>query len=469
MFEDFAVFVFIIEYLLRLWIHDSPRKIIIEHYERASFLDIPFRLSPAFAEVLRSKWRYLSSPMAIIDLLAILPSYRPMRLLRLFLLFRLFKLFRYARSAGSMANMLTEKRFEFYTLLIFMGFVLLTSSTAIYLFEANVPDTRFKDYFDAIYWSMITLSTVGYGDITPLTAEGRVVAMALIFSGLGVMAFTTSIVVSAFQDKLPDMRERRVLSELDRMRDYTVICGYGRVGQVVVDKLIRERERFVIIERDADKTHAALSKGYLAIQGDAAEDELLRHVGVADRVSTVLCITSDDVTNILVTISARQMNDKLTIISRANRKAVVQKLKLAGADHVVAPFEIVGLMGSEFVGKPVASEALYGLLSGEQDVILDTVLVPPDSQICGQTLAEINLSGSRLLLFGIIMSRHEQALPGSELYPMDDRHFYFNPPRSFRVEAHDMLVLVGHQFSLQHFRRTLETRRHLMGRKNRHA
>jgi hypothetical protein len=101
-------------------------------------------------------------------------------LLRIFLLFRLFKLFRYTRSAGSMASILAEKRFEFYTLALFMSFVLLASSSAIYLFEGDLPGGKFDSFFDAVYWSMITLSTVVYGDITLQTSEGRVIAMALI-------------------------------------------------------------------------------------------------------------------------------------------------------------------------------------------------------------------------------------------------------------------------------------------------
>jgi len=456
LFEDFAVSIFIIEYLLRFWVYNNIHEIIITEYERAEFLGTRFRPAHALLEILRRKWDFVSSPVAIIDLLAILPSYRPVRLLRIFLLFRLFKLFRYTRSAGSMASILAEKRLEFYTLALFMIFVLLASSTAIYLFEGDRAGSKFGSFFDAIYWSMITLSTVGYGDITPQTTEGRVIALALIVSGIGVVAFSTSIVVSAFQDRIGDLRERRVLGDLDRMRDYTVICGYGRVGQVVVERLVKSREPFVIIDRDSQRIREATIKGYPAIQGDAASDEMLRKAGVAERAARVLCIAGDDVTNVFVTISARQMNSRLQIISRANRKEVIDKLRLAGADHVVAPFKIVGLMASEYVGKPVAFEAINSILSGKDDVIPDTLMVPEGSFICGRPLSEIDFARHKLLLFGVITSHGSNQDEIRGLFPLEDRHFYFNPPPDTRVHGHDILVLLGHRVSVNHFRRSLE-------------
>ncbi len=130
-FEIFIVTVFITEYLLRAWVYNNSRAIIIEHFERAEFMHTNFRIAPALREVINQKWRYASSPLAIIDLLAILPSFRGVRVLRIFLLFRLFKLFRYASSVNEFAKVLAEKRFELATLGLFAGFIVITSSTAI--------------------------------------------------------------------------------------------------------------------------------------------------------------------------------------------------------------------------------------------------------------------------------------------------------------------------------------------------
>ncbi len=455
-FEYFAVSVFIIEYLARFWVSSDIHRVVLEEYERSRLLEVPMRNGVVIRRLLRDKWSYVRSPAAIIDLLAILPSYRSIRLLRIFLLFRLFKIFRYSRSASAMAQMLAEKRFEFYTLAIFMSFVLLGASSAVYVFEADTEDTAFHSFFDAIYWSFVTLSTVGYGDITPHTPEGRIVTMVLILSGIGVLSFATSIVVSAFQERLPELRQRRVLSELDRLHQYTVVCGYGRVGEVVADQLARSGTPLVIIEKDPERVQDAARRGHLAILGNAESDELLRDVGLEGPVRNVLCVMGDDVANVFVTISARQMNRRLRIIARANGKQAVDKLKLAGADYVVAPFEIVGLVASEYVGKPVAFDAIHGILSGGNDVQLETIPLPAGSPLFGEPIGRLALRQRKLLLFGIITGLQAELSPETGYFALADRHFYFNPPSFFTLREKDILVVVGHRDDLRDFQRTIK-------------
>ncbi|MCB1761706.1 MAG: potassium channel family protein [Gammaproteobacteria bacterium] len=171
--EDFAVTVFVVEYLARLWIVGDMHHTILEHMRQTEFLHLPFRLRTALLDVVRIKWNYVISPLAIIDLLAILPSYRPIRILRVFLLFRLFKLFRYSRSVHGMTGVLSEHRFEFYTLAFFMIFVITAAASSIYVFEGALPGSTVNTFFDALYWAMVTLSTVGYGDTTYFGRQGR--------------------------------------------------------------------------------------------------------------------------------------------------------------------------------------------------------------------------------------------------------------------------------------------------------
>lgn len=452
-FDNLVVAVFVVEYLLRMWVHSDSHSIVIEHHERAEFLNTRFRLLPALRAVLRSKWEYMSRPMAVIDLLAILPSYRSLRVLRIFLLFRLFKLFRYARSVNEFTKVLSEKRFEIYTLGGFMGFVIFATSTAIYLFESDLPGTQVQTYFDAVYWSLVTLSTVGYGDITPHSTEGRFVALVLIISGIAVISFSTSIIVSAFTEKLREMQEHRVFAEIEKIRQFTIVCGYGRVGEVVVEKLAEERERFIIIEKDAASVARAKKRGYLAIEGNAERSELLANVGIRDRAQTILCITGDDVTNVFITLTARELNPDIRIISRCNsRRSTAAKLRLAGANHVVAPFEVVGLMAAEYIGKPVAFEAVYGLLSGRNNVSIDTIVVPKGTFIDGKQIGEVSFADYRLILFGIIPGATEVVCTAYACFPLAVQSFVFNPPRDYVVAANDLLVVFGHNLSIVHFR-----------------
>ncbi|MCP3867211.1 MAG: potassium channel protein [Gammaproteobacteria bacterium] len=319
-FELFAVSVFILEYLGWVWVYSDIHRVVIDHVTQAKFLCPPFRLGPALSDALRKKWEYVSTPLAIIDLLAILPSYRPIRLLRIFLLFRLFKLFRYSRSVQGMSGILAEKRFEFYTLALFITFVVLAASSAVYVFEGGHPGGSIDTFFDAAYWAMVTLSTVGYGDITTVTTEGRVVAMALIVSGIGVLAFSTSIVVSAFQQRLGDLREHRVLGELERVHGYSLICGFGEVGQVVAERLDRTHNRFAVIDQDEEREQLATGLGYLAVCGDVTDNALLERIGVADRVHTLICITGDDVKNVFLTLRIDSGQASVSVACRRSRR-----------------------------------------------------------------------------------------------------------------------------------------------------
>jgi voltage-gated potassium channel len=451
-FEIFIVTVFITEYLLRAWVYNDSRSIIIERFERAEFMHTSFRVTPALGEVIRQKWLYVSSPLAIIDLLAILPSFRGVRVLRIFLLFRLFKLFRYASSVSEFTKVLAEKRFELATLGLFAGFIVIASSTAIYVLEAGLPESSIDTFFDAVYWSLVTVSTVGYGDIIPETAEGRFVAMALIVSGIGVMAFFTSIIVSSFTEKLRTLREHRVFADLRHSRDFTVVCGYGRVGEVVVEKLVAENARFLILEKDPNKIERARAAGYLALQGDATSNELLERLHIEQAVRAVICTTGDDVVNVFITLTTRYLSKDVVIIARANKRESAEKLRLAGANHVVASFESVGRVVNAYIDQPVAFAALYGILSGNKGVGTDTVVVVPGSLADGKSIDAIDFPHYRLVLFGIVVSRDRIIDEHTSVFEFDEQSFHFHPPGDFVVRSNDILVLFGDDFSLNHFK-----------------
>ncbi len=459
-FEMIAVSIFLVEYLLRFWLYNDAHRIFIDHYERAQFIDQPFRLGPPLREVLSSKWEYMSSPLAIIDLLAIVPSYRPLRILRIFLLFRLFKLFRYARSVNEFVKVLSEKRFELFTIIIFLTFIVFTAASAIFFFEAKGEGGEIEDFFDGIYWALVTISTVGYGDITPQTTEGRVITLVLIVTGIGVISFTTSVVVAAFNEKMGEMRESRVISELEKKGKHTILCGFGRMGRVVAERLAEDRKRFVVIDPDSENVAEARKAGYLVIQGNAEKGELLESLGVKDRAEMILCLTGSDVANVYITLTARYLNPGIKIISRANREEAVRKLRQVGADHTVAPFKVVGLIAVEFIGKPVAFEAIHGILSGKDRVGLETVTVRAGSTLDGLTVGEVDFWANKLLLFGVITHHRPEGrdMAGCRVpYDMKTHSLYFNPKPGFRLHVNDTLLVFGHEYSVVHFKDELES------------
>lgn len=452
LFERFVMLALIGEYLTRMWLHGAACKILIERYERAELIGMRFRLLPALWAVAKSKLAYMATPMAIIDLLAILPSYRPLGFLRMFLLFRLLKLFRYTRSLSAFGKVVVEKRFELLTLSVFVGAVVLISSIAVFLFETGVPGTSVRTLMDAVYWAVITVTTVGYGDITPVTTEGRVVAMVLVFSGIGVISFATSIVVMAFHEKMRELHDNRVFSEVERLADVTIVCGYGRIGQVVAQRLADAREAFVVIDVDEAAIARARAQGYLALAGDAADGTILQALRLGQQANRILCLTHDDVTNVYITLTARQLSADISIISRANKQETVPKLRHAGADHVVRPYEVVARMAAEFIGQPVAFDALHDVVTGSKGIHLEPLPVPEGSRLDGTQVGEIDFAAGNLLLFGVIRGPATVLPDGHPHYEVGDKRFVFNPPPGFRLQAHDILVLIGYDVSLSHFR-----------------
>ena len=458
LFEHILITLFIIEYLLRAWLYNDVHKIILEYYEKAEYLNSPFQFSKVAKLILAKKIEYFLTPLAVIDLLAILPSYRPLSILRVLLIFRLLKLFRYFKSLKLFVEVLDSKRFELYTLAIFLGFLVFIGSTGIYLFEHPTNGEQVGNLFDAIYWSIVTVSSVGYGDIAPQTTGGRLVAMALILTGLGVLSFFISIIVAAFSDKMHDLRENRTYAELKHYESFIIICGFGRVGRHIAIQLEKHRQHFVVIDNKEVNALKARRLGYLVIHADASKNEVLINAGIKNRATAVLCTTGDDVVNVYITLTSRHLNPAIRIISRANNQDNVKKLYQAGADNVIQPFEIAAMVVAEYIGQPVAFEAILGIIREEKEFILETLCVHSGSVVDGAKIADIGFEKRKLMLVGVI-SANPVHRKHKNSYKLKNQHFYFNPEQYFVLQAGDLLVVLGREVGIDYFRDQIEQSR----------
>ena len=456
--EYVVVIIFVAEYMLRGWLYSDTHLIILKQYEKAKYLNVRFHLRRALREAIVKKFEYAVSPLALIDLLAILPSYRPLRILRFFFLFRLFKLFRYSNSIKLFADVLASKRFELYTLIIFMAFLLFIATTAIYLFENPQHGGQIGQLFDAFYWSVVTLATVGYGDITPKTVGGKFVTIALIMSGIWVLSFFTSIIVAALQDKLHTMRENRIIAELNRFENFIIICGFGRVGQEIARQLLKDRQKFIIIDNNEKNVLIAKQRGFLAIHDDASKNEVLENAGIHSGAIAVLCTTGDDVINVYIALSCRALNPNIQIISRANSKNNINKLYQAGANSVVQPYEIAGMLTAEYVGQPVAFEAIMGILSEEKQILMDTLIVYPGSLLDKRKVEELDFKKRNLMLLGVISNNPVHQKRRSR-YRVRNQHFYFNPESDFELQVGDIVVVFGREYTIEFYKDQIEKNR----------
>jgi voltage-gated potassium channel len=451
-FEICIVTVFILEYLLRGWIYNDSHKLIIDYHQKSEYLNTPFKVSEVLKIVLAKKLAYIFSPIAVIDLLAIFPSFRPFWFLRVFLIFRIFKLFRYYRNIHLFSAVLNSRRFELITLIIFMGFLVFVASIAMYLFEYKAPSSQIETLYDSVYWAIVTISTVGYGDISPHTVGGRLVAMVLILSGLGVLSFFVSIIVNAFSEQMHILHENKTYSELERYKDFVIICGFGRVGQEIAWQLKKDRQHFIVIDKELDRIELAKQHDFLTIHDDAGKNKVLLNAGINRGATTVVCTTGDDVDNVYITLSSRYLNPNIRIISRVNEHKNVKKMEQAGADHIIQPFQIAGLLAAEYVGQPVAVEAILGILQECKHVVMDTIVVYEGSFLEGKKIMDVKIEQYKLTLVGII-SRNELHHQHRNRYQVKQQHFYFNPEPHFECQNGDIWVVLGRKVSIEHFRK----------------
>jgi len=434
--------IFTMEYLARVWVHNSWSKEIVKEHGEAKFLDKEFLLWSPTKKILREKLTYLLTPSAIIDLLAILPAYRPLRVLRIFVLFRVFKLLRYTKSIHQFVEVLATKKFELFTLLFLLLFIVATAGIAIYVFEEKANE-HINSLFDALYWALITISTVGYGDISPVTTEGRVVSMLVIISGIAMISFVTSVIVSSFSEKLDELKENRLVEEINKNEDFIIICGYGQMARMFLKSYAHEYgNRYIIIEADKNKMEEATKEGYRAIHEDASRYDVISKFNIEYANITLLALTGSDISNIYIILNAKTLSRNIKIITRATDEGIAKKCILAGADHVVRPNVVANKILLTAITQPVMYHAIYAILTGQHLAQLDEVMVMKHQKLNGCKIEDIDFKRYKLLFIGV-----QRGVDGE---------FIFNPPKQRVLEEKDILLLMGRRVSISHFKESFE-------------
>jgi len=430
--------IFFIEYMLRLWISSSVTKIIINQNEHDVMLGDKFRLSKALKDVLTIKFKYIISIKAMIDLLAIIPFFHQLRLLRIFILFRVFKLFRYAKSIQTFTSVIAAKKFEFLTLFIFASIIIFVSSVLIYVMEANNPNSPIDTLFEAVYWSIVTISTVGFGDITPVTQEGRVVAMFVIVAGIGVFSFTTSLIVTSFTEKLDEIKDLKVIDDIAKIKEFYLICGYENVAKEVAKKLSHSN-KVIILEEDPLKAEQAKKDGFVALNYDPGSTESYKklRINIETQVKAILCLSHSDVENVYTALTVRSFNKDVFILSILINKMNRSKLNFAGVNELFYEKELVGIIAKEFVGQPVAFEAIHALRTNYNGIDVHEILVNERVLSSFVTVGQLENKKYRIVLLGI--------------YKRNKKRFFFNPIDSTVLEVGDYLLVIGNIQFLKEF------------------
>lgn len=197
-------------------------------------------------------------------------------------------------------------------------------------------------WIEALYMTIITVSTVGFKEVRPLNTAEQIFTIFLIMASIFIFAFAISVVTEYItsRNSLQTLKKKKVKQQIDRLQNHVIVCGFGRNGSQAAQRLKAYNRPFVIIEKNRE-TIEKFESEYLFVEGDSNEDEILEEAGVA-RASYLIVTLPDDAANLFVVLTARQLNRKLFIISRASQITSVKKLQLAGADKVIMPDKIGG-------------------------------------------------------------------------------------------------------------------------------
>ena len=242
---------------------------------------------------------------------------------------------------------------------------------------------------ESLYMAVITVSTVGYGEVRPLTANGRALAVAVIVLAVAALGYSaTSIGAYLAEGHLvQDFRRRRMERAIRRLRDHYIICGGGRFGREVAEEFRRSHAPYVVVEPEPEECEIAQIRDALFVRGEAGNDEALQAAGV-DRAAGLVSALPEDDANLFVVLSARQLNPKLTIITQATEQRSVDKLRLAGADRVVSPYRIAGHGMASALLRPTVVTFLDAAHLERTGLRLEEVLVPEHSPLIGKSIRE---------------------------------------------------------------------------------
>ncbi len=294
--------------------------------------------------------------------------------------------------------------------------------------------------FDAFYMALITITTVGYAEIHPLSRAGRIFNSWLLLFGVGVMFYS----VGAMTQTIIELQlseffgKRRIRRMIDKLKDHYIVCGFGRVGRSAADELHRSGKPFVVVDADAARVERAVKRGMLAVVADCKSDETLREVGV-ERARGLIAALATDADNLFLVLSAKALNPALKISSRVNEEESESKLRMAGADAVFRPYNITGYRLAQAILRPYVFEFLDITTSTVDlglNIGLEQVHVVPGSELSAKSLREMQLRRD----LGVIVLAIRKA----------DGRMQFNPTADAVVEGGDHLIVMG---DIEHLRK----------------
>ena len=281
---------------------------------------------------------------------------------------------------------------------------------------------------DALYMTVTTLTTVGFGEIEPLHPAGRVFTLSLIAVGFTaaftMLAILTSLVVSGQLGR--SLSRRTMRHRIDALRDHYIVCAFGRVGQAAVEDLLAQGAGVVVVEVDPSREPAMIEAGVLYLLDDPQREEVLEQAGI-ERARGLLCAVDSDAANVYITLLARARNPDLFIIGRASSPESVEALRRAGSDRVVSPYRLSGTRMAALAFQPAMLE-FVDMVSVAPDLRIEELILGDRSPLAGATVREAASPYDGVMIMAV------RSPNGALLVP---------PRADTTLEAGDLLIVVG--------------------------
>lgn len=295
------------------------------------------------------------------------------------------------------------------------------------------------DWIEAVWMTVVTISSVGFSEQPSSPPQVLLFTVGVIVVGMSAVAyafggFVQMVLEGEIQSALG---HRRMTMGIERQHGHVVICGFGRTGAVLAGELARAGQPFVVVEQSEDEFEEAKEHGYLSLLGDATDEELLAHAGI-ERASALVSALPSDADNVFLTLTARNMNSEIQIISRAEHSSTEKKLVQAGANKVVMPAIIGAHRIGRLITRPSTAHLVEIVTESSLDLELDELTLPDDSKLIGVSVAETEAHRTHRLLVVAI----KQA--GGEMV--------FNPDASYQFQASDVAIVIGSADDIGRFR-----------------
>ena len=291
-------------------------------------------------------------------------------------------------------------------------------------------------WLDSFYLSTQTVTTVGYGDIAPITPAGRVFAILLMLSGVGMVLYALTVLAQAViqSEMVEAFSQRRKLKEMEKLEGHYIVCGAGRVGRRIIQNLQQQKLPHVVIETDEKRLSEIGSADSHLIIGDATFEENLLKAGVMRAKGLATCL-ADDAANVYVVLTARGLNPDLHIVARAVEEQAEPKLIRAGASRVVAPTIIGSQSMARSLLKPAIADFMDSIVAETLDLVFEEIAIDAGSTYLGKHLKDTNLMSELSLLVVAIRSK--------------DGNLAFHPNGETLINDGDLLLVIGKAESVQ--------------------